>query len=85
MVRNVTANFSRAPVGFSQKTLARTLRRMAKMTPVRRRRYAETPSRVDYALAAAGRDLLVPIHVLGAWVDRHGPAMTIARYGEPPG
>ncbi|MGY0501843.1 winged helix-turn-helix transcriptional regulator [Nocardia sp. FBN12] len=71
--------------GISQKMLTQTLRRMERMTLVRRRRYAEAPPRVEYELTEAGRDLLVPIYALGAWVDRHGSAVTAAMYGEPPG
>lgn len=64
--------------------LTQTLRRMERMTLVRRRRYAEAPPRGEDELAGAGRDLLVPIDALGAWVDRHGHAVTAAGYGEQP-
>ncbi|WP_280304110.1 winged helix-turn-helix transcriptional regulator [Nocardia neocaledoniensis] len=70
--------------GISQKMLTQTLRRMERMTLVRRRRYAEAPPRVEYELTEAGRDLLRPIYALGAWVDRHGAAVTTAMYGDPP-
>ncbi|MFD4439034.1 winged helix-turn-helix transcriptional regulator [Nocardia sp. NPDC058519] len=70
--------------GISQKMLTQTLRRMERMALVRRRRYAESPPRVEYELTEVGRDLLVPIYALGAWVDRHGSAVTTAMYGEPP-
>lgn len=70
--------------GISQKMLTQTLRRMERMTLVRRRRYAEAPPRVEYELTEAGRDLLQPIYALGAWVDRHGAAVTTAMYGDPP-
>ncbi|MFD3592756.1 winged helix-turn-helix transcriptional regulator [Nocardia sp. NPDC058640] len=71
--------------GISQKMLTQTLRRMQAMTLVRRRRYAEAPPRVEYELTEAGRDLLVPIYALGAWVDRHGAAVSAAMYGESTG
>lgn len=70
--------------GIGQETFTRTLRRMERMTLVRRRRYAEAPPRVEYELTEAGRDLLVPIYALGAWVERHGPAVATVKYGEPP-
>ncbi|WP_278262110.1 helix-turn-helix domain-containing protein [Nocardia sp. AG03] len=70
--------------GISQKMLTQTLRRMEAMTLVHRRRYAEAPPRVEYELTEAGRDLLQPIYALGAWVDRHGAAVTTAMHGDPP-
>ncbi|MGW5574429.1 winged helix-turn-helix transcriptional regulator [Nocardia thailandica] len=69
--------------GISQKMLTQTLRRMEAMTLVRRVRYAEAPPRVEYELTAAGRDLLGPIYALGAWVERHGDAVTTGLYGPP--
>ncbi|MEV0549805.1 helix-turn-helix transcriptional regulator [Nocardia salmonicida] len=70
--------------GIGQKMLTRTVRPMERMTLVRRRRYAEAPPRVEYEFAEGGRDLLVPIYAFGAWVERHGPAVATAKYGEPP-
>ncbi|MGW0636265.1 winged helix-turn-helix transcriptional regulator [Nocardia salmonicida] len=70
--------------GIGQRMLTRTSRRRERMTLVRRRWYAEGPPRVEGELTEAGRDLLVPIYALGAWVGRHGPAVTTAMYGEPP-
>ncbi|MBF6464476.1 helix-turn-helix transcriptional regulator [Nocardia beijingensis] len=67
--------------GISQKMLTQTLRRMERMTLVRRRRYAEAPPRVEYELTAAGADLLVPIYALGDWVDKHGRAVNEALAG----
>ncbi|MGW5451995.1 winged helix-turn-helix transcriptional regulator [Nocardia sp. NPDC003979] len=67
--------------GISQKMLTQTLRRMERMMLVRRRRYAEAPPRVEYELTGSGRDLLVPIHALGAWVDAHGAEVSAALYG----
>ncbi|WP_174183470.1 winged helix-turn-helix transcriptional regulator [Nocardia barduliensis] len=67
--------------GISQKMLTQTLRRMERMTLVRRRRYAEAPPRVEYELTAAGVDLLIPIYALGEWVDRHGHAVSGALAG----
>lgn len=68
--------------GISQKMLTQTLRRMERMGLLERRRYAEVPPRVDYALTRAGIDLLTPIFALGAWVDEHGTAVRTALYGD---
>ncbi|MEU8896671.1 helix-turn-helix domain-containing protein [Nocardia sp. NPDC048505] len=67
--------------GISQKMLTQTLRRMEQLTLVDRRRYAEAPPRVEYALTEAGRDLLTPIFALGEWVLRHGPQVSAALAG----
>ncbi|MBF6077772.1 winged helix-turn-helix transcriptional regulator [Nocardia beijingensis] len=64
--------------GISQKMLTQTLRRMERMTLVRRHRYAEAPPRVEYELTEAGVDLLIPIYALGQWVDKHGAAVNEA-------
>lgn len=64
--------------GISQKVLTQTLRRMEQAALVERRRYAEAPPRVEYALTAAGRDLLVPVLALGEWADRHGATVRAA-------
>ncbi|MGW4207213.1 winged helix-turn-helix transcriptional regulator [Lentzea sp. NPDC004789] len=46
----------RSAIGhISQKMLTQTLRRMATMALVERRRYAEAPPRVEYSLTTAGR------------------------------
>ncbi|WP_067815785.1 winged helix-turn-helix transcriptional regulator [Nocardia inohanensis] len=73
----------RAIGGISQKMLTQTLRRMEGMELLERRRYAEAPPRVEYALTPAGRDLLIPILALGEWADRHGDTVRAARYGDP--
>ncbi|AEV85415.1 HxlR family transcriptional regulator [Actinoplanes sp. SE50] len=67
--------------GISQKMLTQTLRRMQQMDLVERRSFAQAPPRVEYRLTEAGRDLLVPILALGAWVDRHGDAVRTAMLG----
>ncbi|TDP42801.1 hypothetical protein DFR75_1011919 [Nocardia ignorata] len=36
---------------------------------------------LECQLTDAGRDLLVPIHALGAWVDAHGAEVSAALYG----
>ncbi|MFC9998448.1 winged helix-turn-helix transcriptional regulator [Nocardia sp. NPDC127526] len=73
----------RAIGGISQKMLTQTLRRMERMGLLERRRYAEAPPRVEYALTPAGIDLLTPIFALGAWADTHGDAVRAALYGDP--
>ncbi|WKG09130.1 helix-turn-helix domain-containing protein [Nocardia sp. PE-7] len=70
--------------GISRKAFTRTLRRMERMTLVRRRRYAEAPPRVESELTEAGHELLVPIYALGAWIEGRGPAMAAATQGESP-
>lgn len=57
--------------GISDKVLQQTLRTMTGEGLIRRRRYAESPPRVDYELTDAGRDLLVPIMALGQWAAKH--------------
>ncbi|RMI29965.1 transcriptional regulator [Nocardia stercoris] len=64
--------------GISQRMLTRTLRRMTAASLVERRRYATAPPTVEYELTTAGRDLLVPLQALGAWVDRHGDTVRAA-------
>ncbi|UGT39272.1 helix-turn-helix transcriptional regulator [Nocardia yamanashiensis] len=73
----------RAIGGISQKMLTQTLRRMESMGLLERRRFAEAPPRVEYALTAAGRDLLIPILALGEWADRHGDTVRATLYGDP--
>ncbi|MEV6767834.1 helix-turn-helix domain-containing protein [Nocardia sp. NPDC051030] len=69
--------------GISQKMLTQTLRRMERMGLLERRRYAESPPRVEYALTSAGKDLLIPIFALGVWADQHGDAVRDALYRDP--
>ncbi|MET8429451.1 helix-turn-helix domain-containing protein [Nocardia sp. NPDC004860] len=72
----------RAIGGISQKMLTQTLRRMERMGLLERRRYAESPPRVEYSLTPAGADLLIPIFALGEWADRHGDTVRTALYGD---
>ncbi len=65
--------------GISPKSLNEALRRLEYNGLVERRRYAEAPPRVDYALTEAGSDLLPPIRALGAWSARHGDAVLEAQ------
>lgn len=51
--------------------LTGTLRRLERNGLVTRRRYAEAPPRVEYALTGPGRGLLEPLSALGRWTERH--------------
>jgi DNA-binding HxlR family transcriptional regulator len=57
--------------GISHKVLTGTLRHLERNGLVTRRRYAEAPPRVEYALTGAGRGLLEPLSALGRWTERH--------------
>ncbi|MEU5049327.1 helix-turn-helix domain-containing protein [Streptomyces sp. NPDC021096] len=57
--------------GISPKVLNDALRRLEYNGLVERRRYAEAPPRVDYALTEAGTALLVPIRAMGTWAARY--------------
>ncbi|SPT58316.1 helix-turn-helix transcriptional regulator [Actinomadura madurae] len=57
--------------GISHKVLTGTLRHLERNGLVTRRRYAEAPPRVEYALTGPGRGLLEPLAALGRWTERH--------------
>lgn len=65
--------------GISPKSLNDALRRLEYNGLVERRRYAEAPPRVDYALTEAGAALLGPIRALGAWAAVHADAVLAAQ------
>ncbi|MFI9206029.1 winged helix-turn-helix transcriptional regulator [Streptomyces sp. NPDC053048] len=65
--------------GISPKVLNEALRRLEYNGLVQRRRYAEAPPRVDYALTTAGTALLDPIRALGAWAAAHGEDVLAAQ------
>ncbi|WP_431676852.1 winged helix-turn-helix transcriptional regulator [Kitasatospora sp. KL5] len=65
--------------GISPKVLNEALRRLECNGLVERRRYAEAPPRVDYALTGPGRALIGPISALGAWAAEHGDAVLAAQ------
>ncbi|MCB5183071.1 helix-turn-helix transcriptional regulator [Streptomyces sp. SMC 277] len=65
--------------GISPKSLNEALRRLEYNGLVVRRRYAEAPPRVDYALTEAGADLLPAVRALGAWAGRHADAVLAAQ------
>lgn len=65
--------------GISPKVLNDALRRLTYNGLVQRRRYAEAPPRVDYALTEAGTALLTPIRALGAWAAAYGDDVLAAQ------
>lgn len=65
--------------GISSKVLTETLRRLEGYGLVERRRYAQTPPRVEYALTGLGRSLLEPIGALGRWSAQYGDAFVAAQ------
>ncbi|MFF4480057.1 winged helix-turn-helix transcriptional regulator [Streptomyces melanosporofaciens] len=65
--------------GISPKVLNDTLRRLEDDGLVERRRYAEAPPRVEYALTPLGETLLGPVEALGAWSVAYGDAVVEAQ------
>lgn len=58
----------RAVDGISQKMLALTLRGLERDGFVTRTVYSTKPPSVEYALTDLGRDMVVPVRMLGMWV-----------------
>ena len=59
--------------GISDKVLTETLNRLLSNGLIQRRRHAEAPPRVDYALTALGQSFADgPMRALGAWVTEYG-------------
>jgi DNA-binding HxlR family transcriptional regulator len=69
----------RAIGGISQRMLTLTLRGLERDGLITRTAFPTIPPRVDYALTALGRDLLVPVSALGAWAIRNQPKIAKAR------
>ncbi|GAA3005457.1 winged helix-turn-helix transcriptional regulator [Actinokineospora diospyrosa] len=66
----------RAVGGLSDKALTESLRRLLERGLLERRRFAEAPPRVEYALSALGVSLVDgPLRALGDWVLEHGDAL----------
>jgi DNA-binding HxlR family transcriptional regulator len=65
--------------GISQRMLTLTLRGLERDGLITRTVYPTIPPRVDYALTALGRDLLVPVSALGTWAIRNQPKIARAR------
>lgn len=51
----------------SSRTLSIRLRELEKLGIVERKRYAETPPRVEYSLTEKGRELKLPLSILYWW------------------
>ena len=58
----------RAVGGISQKMLAQTLRGLERDGLVTRTVHPTKPPSVEYALTELGREMVVPVRALGAWV-----------------
>ena len=65
--------------GISQRMLTLTLRNLERDGLVSRTVTPSVPPRVDYALTALGRDLLIPVAALGACAIQHQPCIEAAR------
>src|ERR1700743_272769 len=65
--------------GISQRMLTLTLRGLERDGLVTRTVFPTIPPRVDYALTALGRSLLVPVSALGEWAIRDQPKIARAR------
>ncbi len=65
--------------GISQRMLTLTLRGLERDGLITRTAFPTIPPRVDYALTALGRDLLVPVSGLGAWAIRNQAKIARAR------
>jgi DNA-binding HxlR family transcriptional regulator len=61
------------------KVLTETLRAMERDGLVTRTAYDESPPRVEYALTALGRSLLVPLDAVAAWCAEHAGEVHAAR------
>jgi DNA-binding HxlR family transcriptional regulator len=57
--------------GVSQKMLTQTLRRLERDGLISRRLLDQRPLRVEYRIAARGRDLLPLATALKSWAERH--------------
>ena len=67
-------------LGISQKMLAQTLRGLERDGFVERTVYPTKPPAVDYALTALGRDMVVPVKMLGMWVADNLDRIDSARH-----
>ena len=69
----------RAIGGVSQKMLTLTLRGLERDGFVSRTVYATKPPSVEYRLSELGREMVVPVQALGAWVIGNLPRIEAAR------
>jgi DNA-binding HxlR family transcriptional regulator len=65
--------------GISQRMLTLTLRGLERDGLITRTVFPTVPPRVDYALTALGRSLLVPVSALGDWARRNRSRIEEAR------
>ncbi|ADO73533.1 Transcriptional regulatory protein [Stigmatella aurantiaca DW4/3-1] len=65
--------------GVSQKMLTATLRKLERNGFITRKVTPTVPARVDYALSALGRDVMVPIDALASWALANQQKVTRAR------
>jgi DNA-binding HxlR family transcriptional regulator len=67
--------------GAPRETLALRLRTLEEHGIIERRRYSEHPPRDEYALTAAGQELLPVLGALRAWGERHVTPARRASHG----
>jgi DNA-binding HxlR family transcriptional regulator len=65
--------------GISQRMLTLTLRGLERDGLITRKVFPTVPPRVDYALTALGRSLLVPVNGLSDWALAHKDKLAQAR------
>lgn len=65
--------------GISQKMLTATVRALERDGFVKRTVFPTLPPRVEYELTELGRELLVPVHALGAWAIANMDRVETAR------
>ncbi len=63
----------------SPKVLSQTLKGLERDGMVRRRVYAEVPSRVEYSLTELGSSLREPIRAVQLWAEQHATSVMAAR------
>lgn len=68
--------------GISSKVLTQTLRRLEADGLVTRRRFAESPPRVEYSLSALGETLVEPISAVTRWAREYGDELLRVREGD---
>ena len=69
----------RAVTGISQRMLTLTLKNLERDGLIKRTLFPAVPPRVEYELTDLGRTLVVPLHGLYEWVQKHLPAIEAAR------
>jgi DNA-binding HxlR family transcriptional regulator len=69
----------RAIGGISQKMLVQTLKGLERDGFVTRTVYPTKPPSVDYALTGLGREMVVPVRILGTWVQENLERIDSAR------